>query len=508
MKQYIETSTMARENDAAAINLYQIPSLVLMEHAAMACADEIEKQTDKEQTVFIACGPGNNGGDGIAIGRLLLQKGYNVHLFVPNEDKLSKDEKIQFVISQKLQIPFTCDFDKAKEFIQTADFLVDALFGSGLSRPITGNYKDLVEKMNQSGKKIYSVDIPSGLDGTTGEVLGCAIQASETFALDCIKTGELIGKGLELCGKRKTFNIGIPAILHEQNHSMLRLTKSIASKALGKRSDFSHKGTFGKCLMIGGSSRMFGAEAMAASSCFSSGIGTLTIFAPETIHDILAIKMNTAMIYQGKADAEGFFDMEAVAQLENIMSSFNIIGIGNGMGKSAATTAMVQTVLQSGIPCVVDADGISGIAENKSLLNREAPVIITPHVKEFADLMKIDLKQVLKDPFGSAKLFTDAYPKAVLILKSDITLVCQGINVLVLDYPNSALAKGGSGDLLCGITTALLGQLKDPFKAAAASVMIHSLAARSNMDPACFTSDDFIHNLDNAFKTLRKEQEN
>ena len=206
---YIHTQTTARNIDQAAIKTYQIPSLILMEHAAIKSAEIIKKIIKPTQSICILCGPGNNGADGLAIARNLYNQYPNMHIVVPEMKTMSEDEKIQFQMIQKQNIPYSKNLPN-----ETYDFYIDCLFGNGLTRDITGFYKTIIQAVNSLHKQVISIDMPSGIDATMGNILGCAIHANHTISIDCYKQGQWLNDGRKHCGKLYLIDIGIPPILH------------------------------------------------------------------------------------------------------------------------------------------------------------------------------------------------------------------------------------------------------------------------------------------------------
>lgn len=493
---YIHTQATARNIDRAAIETYQIPSLILMEHAAIQANQIIKTLVDVDESICIICGPGNNGADGLAIARLLYTTYTNLHVVICDKKKMSEEEKIQFQILKNLKIDYSTDMS-----IEPYDVYIDCIFGNGLSRDITGSYKTIIQSINSYHKKVISIDMPSGIDATMGNVLGCAIHADYTISLDCYKQGQWINEGKTHCGKLFLVDIGIPRILHEK---CMDSTKILTQEEIHipQRSVQGHKSTFGKALMIGGSQNMHGAIHMASLSAYKSGIGTLTLMVPSCISNILAIKSDFYMLLQGPC-RNGVFSTKALDLLKQNMDAYSVISIGNGMQKNAVTQSFVQYLLKSNKPLIIDADAIESVGKNKDLLKREAPTILTPHIKEMSDLTNIEVSTILSNPFEVARDFSKEYPNCVLILKSSQTFIANQGKIYVLNAPNSGLAKGGSGDILCGIVTAMYGQCKNAWQAALCATYIHSQAAKLDLDTACFMPEDIINNIPNAIRELR-----
>ena len=500
MKTTICTAAQARLADKTALHEHKIPSLILMEHAALGCTKIIQKHLQPGDQILILCGPGNNGGDGLAIARLLQRPCF---VYAPKASSMSNDERIQWDMLEKNEQVHFSSFEETLSLMQNADMVIDALFGNGLSRNIEGNYKTLIDAVNASNAFVISIDINSGLDATTGKILNACIISDLTICLDCIKTGQLINDGKKVCSKLECLSIGIPQTIHASLKAAILLDSEEAKQLLPRRSNDGHKGTFGKALMIGGSYAMHGAITMAARACYQSGIGTLTCFVPNCIHDILAQKMEFAMLKNGD-DIDGYFSKDAAQKLSNEIGKYDIVTIGNGMGQLESTKAMVQKALQLSTCTLFDADACWAIREHPELLRQDFSIILTPHIKEMTYLCHRSLSEILQDPFGTVQEFCASYPNCTLVLKSDITLIGHKDQMYVLHQPNSALAKGGSGDILCGIIAGLYGQCRNAFQAAAIGTYIHSCCAKQKKDPACFMPEDLIHQIPNVFQSLRE----
>lgn len=493
---YIHTAKTARNIDTAAIQTYKIPSLVLMEHAAIECVNEIEKRFDKKHNFTILCGPGNNGGDGLAIARLLHQKGYSVFIYVVKENSMSKDEKIQFEIIKNLNIPY------AQEIPNTfGDIIIDAIFGNGLSRDITGDLKEWIQKANQSKKTIISIDVPSGIDATTGEIKGIAIQSNLNISLDCYKAGTWLNSGKQHIRENILVDISIPRCLHTRCVDPTQVVQKNLIH-LPKRAHTAHKGSFGKALMIGGSKSMHGAIAMAANSCYRSGIGTLTLMVPESIGDILAFKADYYMLLRSP-EHNGVFSSKALDLLKQNCQNYSLITIGNGMQQNQITIQMVDYLLQTSKPLILDADAIWACGQCLDHLNRDYLTILTPHIKEMTYLTNQTIEEILKNPIESARSFTKQYKNCILVLKSSCTYIAYHNEVYVLEGNNPALAKGGSGDILCGIMTAMLGQAKNGLQAALCATYIHQKSALLNKDSASVLPNDIIDHIPQTIKEMR-----
>lgn len=506
MQPYAGSADLARQADAAAIDYLGFPSLLLMEHAAIGIAKTVLEdplfQNSSAPRIAVVCGPGNNGADGIAAARLLKAQNITCELFIT--ESTSAQQAVQLKMARSLGIPIAplAGFLKAGSF----DLIIDALLGSGLSRPADGLIAACIQKINSEPAHIYSVDIPSGLDGTTGTVGSAAVMAEHTISLALYKTGFFLAQGPAHCGQIHLIDIGIPDFVFEKLGAWPLITQKRAAAALPEISLFSNKKNQGRILYCAGSAQMQGALALAAKSCLQAGCGTLTLFTPEKSAAALRDKLDLAMTIGAKEDELGFFDAQAAPSLCAILDRYDQIGAGNGMGTGEGAGRIIETLLASDKPLVLDADGINLLAAHPQWIDRVAPLILTPHVLEFSRLAKKDKDEVLADPFTLALAWAKEHPNAVLVLKSWFTLIVQGNRKAMLAHPNGALAKGGSGDVLAGLCTAMAASHPDPFEAALCAVYVHNAAASEDLSPLSFTPEDLIRRYGQVFADLQKEK--
>ena len=470
-----------RKMDQEAIEQYSIPSIVLMEHASLALSKYIEARKSKQTKILIVCGSGNNGGDGYALARLLKQHDYPFVEVASCADQqaLSKDAYIQYQTVKAYHIKEYKIFDDARfqDALKSCDLVVDAIFGTGLCRDINGPLKDVIEWINQSDKEVISIDIASGIHGDSGKVMGCAVKATTTLTFECMKLGQLLYPGNAYHGNIEILTIDLPKELVASKKGVTIIDDIYMKEHLPKRKQYSHKGCFGKALMIGGSKRMHGALCMAAKACLKSGVGTLTLFVPECIGDVVAEKLDETMIIRAKNDEEGFFAPEAIVELKKHLSEFEYVVIGNGMGRTQACKELVQCVLASDRPCIVDGDALFLIGQCPVYLKRPYPTILTPHIKEMSYLSGYSIPSILEDPIAILNEFLNNYPEITLCLKDAYTWIANRKEMLINMAKNSALAKGGSGDVLCGMIAGLYGQCKQPLIACSCGVYAHARCA-------------------------------
>ena len=501
-----------RKMDQEAIHEYGIPSVVLMEHAALAIMKYMCEHVSKTEHIMILCGPGNNGGDGFALGRLLVQEGYEkvkIHCTIPFED-MSADEKIYANIANMYKIPILTSnhMETIKDSIEEADVIVDALFGTGLSRNIEGFYYNLITYVNKLHKYVISVDIASGVHGDSGKIMRCAIQSTVTITFECLKKGQILYPGSQYSGELIVETIGIPNNAKKHiEEAITLLDDETVRNFLPQRVNHSHKGSYGKVLMIGGSKSMHGALMLAAKAALHSGLGTLTLFLPDCISSILSMKLEESMILSAPS-REGYFAEQAVAYLKKHLSAYDVVAIGNGMGRNKVSGELVKTVLESELPCILDGDAIYEAGKMMPKLNRKAAVILTPHIKEMSYLCHCEVRKIIEEPLRYAHEFVEQYPQVTLVLKDQHTIICNKNNMYMNTAGNHALAKGGSGDVLCGILTGLFAQGKDALKASAAAVYVHASCADElikNDDAYSIQASDVIEKLSYIYKKIKSD---
>lgn len=487
----LETAEQSAERDRYTIEQEGIPSAVLMETAARELCRLLEPELQPEDRIFVVCGPGNNGQDGLAMTRVLREHGHEATPFS------LEPESPQHQILTRRNIPVCQDLTEALEQIKEADWIVDAMFGSGLSRPLSGQWATLAQAMTLSSAKVFSVDIPSGIHGTDGLLQDTAVKADMTGAIGTRKKGTILPSALPYCGRQQTVAIGLGDPGTPRN--LFLLTEDKARACLPVRSDRSYKGTFGKALVIGGSRQMHGAVSMTARACFHSGIGLLTTAVPACLENAMRCKLDETMLLVTPGDPEAI-DEAAVPVILEEAAKMTVVSAGNGMGRGPGTRTLVKELLAADHLLVLDADALDVL--EPEWLQRQAPVILTPHVGEFSRITGMSVQEISRDPVKAALAFTSQYPSAVLVLKSDVTVVAACENAWVLDRPDSALAKGGSGDVLCGIITGLAGS-QEPLQAALCGVYAHNRAAGMKKDPAGFTPEDLIGHLADVWNELR-----
>lgn len=458
----LSDSKRMKQADRTAIEGRGVPSLALMETAAGFVARAAAEYMGRKKLAVLFCGPGNNGGDGIAAARLLRQmdKSWSVRAFlVGARQKMTED-------SLAMERALTEDGGALEDFrpddpaiaalVEEADVIVDAIFGVGLSRPVAGDALAAVQLINGAGRAVVAADIASGVSADTGRILGDAVRADCTVTFSMAKPGHYIEPGCICRGRLLVADIGIPAdILKDAGCGVYAIGGD--DLRLPARPRLSHKGDYGKLLIVGGSIPYTGAPSLCAQAAVRAGAGLVYLGVPSDIYEITAVKNDVAMPFPLPSGERGRIGREAWNSVKERLSRCDNCVIGPGMGRDAGVAALTALALENAaIPVVVDADALWAVAKDVSVLDRaKAPVILTPHEGEFARL----LGRPIGDRLTDALDFSKAHGCA-LVLKGHRTICAfPDGKAYVVDGGNPGMAKGGSGDVLAGVIGAMLGQL-------------------------------------------------
>lgn len=445
--------------DGAAIQEGGIDSLVLMETAAAAVAAAAMDYLDGTGLAVIFCGPGNNGGDGVAAARILRQKpGVTVRAFlVGARERMSGDCR---AMEQRLMESGGTleDFDAsaAWEAVREAGVVIDAIFGVGLSRPVTGGALEAVELINAAKCPVIAADIASGVSADNGTILGAGVRAACTVTFSRAKPGHFIEPGCVCCGELRIADIGIPAEFLRQSGCGVYAIHG-EDLRLPARGRLTHKGDYGKLLILGGSRPYTGAPTLCAKGALRAGAGLVYLAVPEDIYTITAVKNDEAMVFPLPAGEGGTVSRRGWQELEGRLSGCDTCVIGPGLGRTGDTVELIRLLLKSvSIPVVADADALWAISQDISILdNAQATVVITPHEGEFARL----LGRPVADRLGDAQSFAREHNCAVVLKGHRTVCAFPDRQAYVVDAGNPGMAKGGSGDVLAGVIGALLGQM-------------------------------------------------
>lgn len=493
---YILTASQMKYADKRMIENIGIPSMVLMERAALQTVKAMKEVGIDLKKTLIVCGSGNNGGDGFAIGRLLIEEGYEPEIiFVGNPESRSEETRIQMQILTNMGVDIGNSLPE-KEY----SVIIDAVFGIGLSRNIEGKYQTVIEKMNAyTGCKV-AVDIASGVSADDGKILGCAFKADYTVTFAYAKAGQLLFPGKIYSGEIMVRQIGIvnPELDNEKD-VYYTFEKQDIKEQIAKRIPDSNKGSYGRVLLIAGSKGMSGAAYLSAKAAYLSGSGLVRIYTEESNRQILQQLLPEAVMTTYLEKDTNPFD-----QLDELLGWADVICLGCGLGMSDASKLLVKKVLEKNEkPCVVDADALNIFSElekteTKSWLKKQGQYVFTPHMKEMSRLTGQEVSEIKNNRIEILKKFINEYP-VTCVLKDSRTLVLEKDEQCYLNTSgNAAMAKAGAGDVLAGIITGLMAQKTTAYKAAVLGVYIHGLAgdeARKECGAYSVLAEDLLTGL-------------
>lgn len=492
---YLPTGEQMRRADLYTIEEIGVPSMVLMERAALEVVRCMEEEQLDFRKVLVICGSGNNGGDGYAIARLLHLKGHDVTIFFAgNSQKRSEENAQQAKIAAHYEIPVITNLDTEEYSV-----IIDALFGTGLKREVTGHYREVLCSVNQMAGKKVAVDLPSGIHDTTGARMGIAFCADLTVAIAFPKRGLFLQEGNVCAGKILTGDIGISSETFSEGTVTFGYEKQDLFLGFPKRKKNSHKGSYGKVLMIAGSKGMSGAAYLSAKAAYAVGAGLVQIYTHEENRVILQQLLPEAII-----TTYDTFDSE---QLEKLIQWADLIGIGCGLGKSdTAERVMQYTLKRALVPCVVDADGINILSKHMEWIEEtNALIVLTPHMKEMSRMLQCSVKELIEQRMERLHAFVERY-KVVCVLKDARTLVAKEHRNTYLNLSgNAAMAKAGSGDVLAGVIVGILAQQCEPYTSACLGVFLHGLAgdmARDKKGAYSVLASDLVAEISSVLKNI------
>lgn len=462
--EYILTSHEMKKLDLITIEEIGVPSAVLMEKAALGVIKALNNSIPSPERILIVCGTGNNGGDGIAIGRMLTLEGKQVRIvLIGDENQATVETKRQIAIAKKYNVKIYSTFDNSEYNV-----IIDALFGIGVSREIEGSYKEAIHYINEAKGFKVAVDIPSGISADTGKVMGSAVKADLTVAIAYKKLGHVLYPGASYCNKIIVCDIGVYGA--DKINAIVSYTKKDMNR-LPKRVAYSNKGTYGKALIIAGSVNMAGAAYLAAYAAYKTGCGLVRIVTPQENREILQSLLPEAILstYQTQNP-----DLQMI---EDAISWADVINIGPGIGKSETAKRILKLVLQKrNCPLVIDADAINLMAMHQELWNETMKdVVMTPHLKEMSGICQTKIAKIKDNLIQTATKLASMH-KLVCVLKDTRTIVAGDNQIYINQSGNNGMAKAGSGDILSGIITGLLAQHMETFEGAVLGVYIHGLS--------------------------------
>ena len=465
--------------DRSAMEDYGIPQEILMENAGQALYFAILREMSLPGNRFVVfSGGGNNGGDGLVVARKLFSNGADVTvLFLGKGDKLKGAAKLNYEMVQQMQLPLLAyeEAEAVPAMLRQADAVIDAMFGTGLDREVGGAYRQAIAQINAAGKPVFSVDIPSGINGNTGAVMGTAVQADYTVTFGLPKLGSLLYPGFAYGGKLFVTHISFPPALYGQD-SLAAATND--PLPLAPRQPDSHKGDFGKVLFIAGSSNYLGAPYFSSYSFLKGGGGLAFLATPEGVSDFIGNKGSELIFYPQKPTGAGSIALENKQQLLDAAAQMDFAVLGPGLSLNEETQQLSRALAEElQKPLLIDGDGITAIAGRSDLLEkRTQPVVLTPHPGEMARLAGVPVKEVLRDKVQVLRKTAASY-KAVIVLKGAHSLIGTPEGQVFVNLSgNAGMGTAGSGDVLTGCIAAMHGLGLSFTDAVRTGVFIHGYA--------------------------------
>lgn len=527
----VATADEMRTIDNETINNYGIPGSVLMERAGLAVVSKVKELFGRAKVIIIS-GRGNNGGDGFVVARNLHNDGWDVRVFLA---ALPEDLRGDALLQYKTAVQFGVEIKPIQDLlihhssiITRHSIIVDALLGTGLSKDVTGELLNAIDRINTSGRPVLSVDIPSGISSDNGQIMGKAVRARYTVTFGLPKRGHLLYPGAEYSGDLFIEDIGFPKRLinAEQLNVELLEDRNIAP-FIPKRKRYSHKGIYGHVLIVAGSRGKTGAALMAAKACLKTGAGLVTLGVPESLADVFQSRVTEEMTLVLPDKGDGTLSEKASYKILDFLNgTAHLLAIGPGIGVSAETTRIMKNLIKnSSSPIIIDADGINSIGgERRIFKTTNVPIILTPHPGEMTRLLQDSKRQkIIKKNSSIQKPDTEIRrsierdrintvlsfsrdTKTYLVLKGAPTIIATPDSKAFINATgNPGMAKGGTGDVLTGMIAGFLSQTMNPINACILGVFIHGLAgdiavSEKGLHPLMAT--DIIDKIPDAFSAL------
>lgn len=506
------TARQMKELDRKAIEEMGIPGLTLMENAGRGVVEHLEKELGSlnGKRVAIVCGPGNNGGDGFVCSRYLKDRGAEpVCILLGKVESLKGDARTnaERLVESGAKIRELDGGAELRPLLEQSDVIVDAVFGTGLSKPAQGLFAEAIAAINRAGRYTVSVDIPSGVEADTGAGFDPAVNADLTVAMALPKVGHVLFPAAAHTGKLAVTDIGIPAEVLNEGAETFLVDADYVRSLLPKRPANGHKGTFGSCLLICGSPRFSGAACLAGKAAVRSGCGLVRLAVPYCIANVVATCVPEAVKLPMPETRECTLAYEALLGLLEFSEIAESVAVGPGLTTHPKTSSLVLDFLaRMEKPAVIDADALNIIAKHPDLLRKmRAPVVLTPHPGELGRMTGLEPRRIDADRINLSRRLAREWQQ-VLVLKGapTVTATPDG-KVYVNSTGNSGLGTGGTGDVLTGLLAGILAQGVTPAQAAVAAVFLHGLAAdiaKQELTEYCLCAEDLIGYLPKSFRAV------
>jgi NAD(P)H-hydrate epimerase len=503
-------SRQMRAADEAAIRA-GVPSLTLMENAASRIADTVRDRFAAWRRVVVVCGPGNNGGDGLAAARMLSPRAAVRVFTLRDPDSYQGDPGVNAARARAAGLTLESlaapnGIDDLGRALADADGAVDALFGTGLDRPLEGSAVEVVDRVNRAGRAVIAADVPSGLSSDTGETIGESVRADVTVAFAAPKVCHAFPPARHRCGKLVVGDIGIPReLLDPPGHSLHLATAEAVVELLTPREPGAHKGDFGRVAIVAGSRGKTGAAVLAARGALRAGAGLVTVLCPASLESIIVSALPEAMTL-GMPEENGALDSKAGPELVRLLADFDTAVVGPGLGREPGTVGAIEEIVrESHVPIVLDADGLNAFAKRvQSLAGHPAPIVATPHPGEAGRLLGRSAQDVQSNRLASAREIARLAGCCVLLKgEASLTATPDG-RVVVNSTGTPLLATAGSGDVLSGLVAALIASGLSAPAAASAGAWLHG-AAGERLAATLGDAGLLAHEVADAVPAVRRE---
>ncbi len=465
-----------------------IPGAVLMERAGAEMA-RVALEAYAPRRALVVAGGGNNGGDGFVVARELHRAGVEVAV-LPTKVGYEGDPGTNFEILRNLGVRFVRS-DELEAELSQSDLIIDALLGTGFSGEVREKEARLIESMNESPAPIFAVDVPSGVDGATGEVHGAAVRADVTVCAHAAKVGCVVSPGREHAGEVVAVDIGIPPEAEVEPSLVWTDAQSLRGK-IPRTAGPTHKYSAGALLVVAGSRRTTGAPQMVVRGAERTGCGIVFLATSQSSAPSVDLELAEALVHSVPEDEEGYVTSAALEQILELAERTSALAVGPGMGTRDEGRRLVEGILREvETPVLLDADAITNLAGTDALTNRDIPTVITPHAGELGRLLGAGAKEVSASRLRSAREAAEGYGCCVLLKGSD-TLVAEGGKVAVNSTGNVALATAGTGDVLSGVIGALLSRGMGAYEAAQAGAWAHGRAAELWLEETGWPAESLV----------------
>jgi hydroxyethylthiazole kinase-like uncharacterized protein yjeF len=500
-----------RELDRRAVHDYGIPEELLMENAGLAVYSVLQNLcTIKDNKFIVFCGVGNNGGDGFVVARKIHSNGGKVIIIILGERSSFKGAalfNLKLAIKQNLEIVEIIDLGSIKKYFKHTQVIIDAIFGTGLDREVGGKYKDVIKLINESKIPVISVDIPSGINGDTGQVMGTAVHAKYTVTFGLPKLGNMLYPGYENGGKLYLTHISFPTALY--NSDMLKITINDPLPVPERDQDI-HKGACGKVLFIAGSVNYLGAPYFSAFSFLKSGGGLAFLATPDKISSVVAKKGRELVLLPQKSTASGSISLENFDNLLKFSQEMDLVVLGPGLSLNEETQDLTRKLAGNIYkPLLIDGDGITAISKNLACIKkRKDTTILTPHLGEMSRITGKNKEEILSNKITVLQETAESM-KSIIVLKGAHSLIGYPDHTIFINLSgNAGMATAGSGDVLTGIIAAMLGTGLAITDAVRMGVFVHGFAgdlAAGARGEDGLIAGDIMNKLPLAIKKLRKD---